>query len=335
MSATAPGNRDPGALLRLARDRMTALTGQAPPELCPTPEDTAGLRNLLLWAFPIVYAQTPAQTSMRAEAGGCEFHIHPAQLRDDGCNHAMTFMDDADFRRAHLDGNERTLVPGETFGFAAVFCDAAGARLGSAVAVLPAGEGLHWPPPLSFLPGLDTACNVLYHIIDRTPVEVFGGTEQRDTFRGIVFERLLPFVYERYEPGGAFVITFSPAPHPDQLAQTSIRFMGPEHRDRHPLLFHGVQPGLDFALVFDFEGHGMSQYRLPCLPEWPTEWVTPWLRARPSSNACRRCATRGGRLKRCSSCMAVRYCSSTCQLADWRRHKAVCAILKCTREPSD
>jgi hypothetical protein len=343
MRAPAPGHRDPGdpgALLRLARDRMTALAEQAPPALCSTPEARAGLRNLLLWAFPHLYARTPVQARMRAQAGGCEFKIRPADLHDDGRAHNFAIMVKADFERAHFDDEAPQLTPGETFGFAAVFCDAAGARLGpAAVAVLPAGEGVHWPPPLTFLPGLDTVCNVLYHAIDRVPLEAFGGTEpQRDTFRTILFERILPNVYERDDgAGSAFVVTFRPSgdpSDPNQRARSTVRVLGPEHRADRPVLFDGVAPGDSFAMVLEFEGHGISQYVLPCMTEWPTEWVAAWLRERPPNDACRRCGSTG-KVKKCSSCMAVRYCSSACQLADWRRHKKECVMLTGTREPTE
>lgn len=36
--------------------------------------------------------------------------------------------------------------------------------------------------------------------------------------------------------------------------------------------------------------------------------------------------------KRCASCLAVRYCSKACQLADWKAgHKAVCSELAARR----
>ena len=64
----------------------------------------------------------------------------------------------------------------------------------------------------------------------------------------------------------------------------------------------------------------------PAAAAAPTE-PTP-AAAQPNASepnrSCRACAARDVSLKKCSVCLAVRYCSAACQKADWRRHKGEC-----------
>ncbi|KII91804.1 hypothetical protein PLICRDRAFT_104569 [Plicaturopsis crispa FD-325 SS-3] len=43
-----------------------------------------------------------------------------------------------------------------------------------------------------------------------------------------------------------------------------------------------------------------------------------------ATDACRRCATRGAKLRKCSRCKEVSYCGEECQKADWTSHKQTC-----------
>jgi hypothetical protein len=35
-----------------------------------------------------------------------------------------------------------------------------------------------------------------------------------------------------------------------------------------------------------------------------------------------------GKLSRCGACQSVKYCSTGCQSADWKKHKVVCKRLR-------
>ncbi|KAI0717160.1 hypothetical protein C8Q76DRAFT_726803 [Earliella scabrosa] len=51
----------------------------------------------------------------------------------------------------------------------------------------------------------------------------------------------------------------------------------------------------------------------------------------PLSASCAKCRTdqsSQGEQKRCSACKLTRYCSTTCQRADWPRHKVACKCIK-------
>ena len=330
------GEREPGQLLRTARDRIRDVAERAPPEFCRTEEDKAALTRLMLWSFPNVYAKKPVQRTMRIEGGGCEFRVRPADVQDDGRFHSMSFVSKTEFERTYFEGTE-TLVPGESFGMATVFCDASGTRLGSVAVVLPAGDGVHWPPPLTFVPGLDTLCNVLYHVVDGTPLGIFGGlAERKDRFREDVFRRIVPSVYQEStkafrDAGRAFVLTIR-ADHEENFR---LRVLDEDEcRQDCAWVYDGAEPGESFPLVFNFEAGGASQFAMPCMEEWPASWVTEWLRERPPSDACRRCGTKEPKPKLCTSCRSVRYCSVSCQHADWRRHKKECVIMSGARRDS-
>ncbi|KAJ7095008.1 hypothetical protein C8R44DRAFT_989574 [Mycena epipterygia] len=61
------------------------------------------------------------------------------------------------------------------------------------------------------------------------------------------------------------------------------------------------------------------------MPPSPADSVVRTINERWCLNeACRASKLSGATLSRCSSCMAAMYCSSTCQRADWARHKALC-----------
>ncbi|KAF8171612.1 hypothetical protein K438DRAFT_1852541 [Mycena galopus ATCC 62051] len=61
------------------------------------------------------------------------------------------------------------------------------------------------------------------------------------------------------------------------------------------------------------------------MPPSPADSVVRTLNERwCSSEACNASKLRGASFSRCSSCMAVFYRSSTCQRADWPRHKDLC-----------
>lgn len=47
---------------------------------------------------------------------------------------------------------------------------------------------------------------------------------------------------------------------------------------------------------------------------------------------CREEEKERGQWKRCSDCKAVSYCSRSCQLADWKAHKAFCRATSQTRK---
>jgi hypothetical protein len=318
--------RDPGKVLRTARDRIRALADHAPSGF-----DAEALAQLMLWVFPRVYAVQPLQIKMRAEAGGCEFRIRPSDLLDDGRYHALAVVSKAQFEKTYLDEH---LVPGETFGLAVIFCDPTGAALGTAVATLPTGERVHWPPPLTFIPDLDVVCNVIHNFIDTSPIELFAHTAGREQFRELMFCRLIPSVYEpssqEYRKAGrAFVCEIHIGGDPVLYVLQESEATKPEMS----WMFDGVEPGVTFPMVIHF-GPGLgAQFAMPCFDEWPTSWVLDWLRHRPPGDACRRCGTKETKLKLCSECKGVRYCSTECQLADWRRHKKECSLLKfqCTK----
>ena len=52
----------------------------------------------------------------------------------------------------------------------------------------------------------------------------------------------------------------------------------------------------------------------------------------PPAPTCASCGTtaaiRGGKLKRCTGCKAVSYCTRDCQVAHWAQHKLVCKQLE-------
>lgn len=52
--------------------------------------------------------------------------------------------------------------------------------------------------------------------------------------------------------------------------------------------------------------------------------------ALPLPGACSSCGSKETKLKRCSRCKRVAYCSRDCQAADWKQHKKACAQ-RCTR----
>ena len=39
---------------------------------------------------------------------------------------------------------------------------------------------------------------------------------------------------------------------------------------------------------------------------------------------CEKCGKEAARMKKCSVCKLVRYCSEECQLGDWKSHKKSC-----------
>lgn len=321
-------------MLRAACSRVVALADAAPAAWASTvPEAT--LRRLLTWAFEKCYSQTPEMASMRADGGACECYLRPPHSHSTGNILALTVVAADGFERTY---HERP-VPGTSFGLAVVFCDETGEALASAATVLPAGERLHMPPPLTYMPNLDPLCNVLYHIVDRTPLEAFGGSsENRAAFRTALFEVVLPQVYSaanavhRESGRGFHVMPPSPA------GSLEVRFVPAEDelpREELRVFYQNIVPGETFPLFFDFlDGVGdgfrdgdITQMALPCMDAWPTAWVLAWLAERPGSDACRRCGVTGAPTKRCTACRSVRYCSKGCQTADWRRHKNECALL--------
>ena len=48
----------------------------------------------------------------------------------------------------------------------------------------------------------------------------------------------------------------------------------------------------------------------------------------PAAENCTQCGGAAKKLKACSACMSVAYCSRDCQKAAWRAHKQVCSALK-------
>ncbi|KAJ7196643.1 hypothetical protein GGX14DRAFT_473110 [Mycena pura] len=63
----------------------------------------------------------------------------------------------------------------------------------------------------------------------------------------------------------------------------------------------------------------------PKMPPAPADSIVRKLNERWCYNkACGASKCRGASLSRCSGCMAVFYCSSACQRADWASHKALC-----------
>mmetsp|Transcript_9957 Transcript_9957/g.24503 ORF Transcript_9957/g.24503 Transcript_9957/m.24503 type:complete len:225 (-) Transcript_9957:46-720(-) len=46
---------------------------------------------------------------------------------------------------------------------------------------------------------------------------------------------------------------------------------------------------------------------------------------------CGRCPAAGNQLRRCGSCLAVKYCSPACQTEDWASHKLVCKNVAAAR----
>ena len=50
---------------------------------------------------------------------------------------------------------------------------------------------------------------------------------------------------------------------------------------------------------------------------------TPKKRA---TKACEKCGKEAEKMKKCSVCRLVRYCSEECQQADWRKNKKVCKL---------
>lgn len=343
MSAPTPGHRDPGVApipedpgqrMHAACERFMALAEAAPDAVCPTPQTRVALRRLLMWTFQVVYDQDPDQTRTRATGGGFVKRIHPQHLLHDGGNGGILFLPAALFAQLHPSAGATT--PGETFGVAVVFCDATGTEVGASVAtLLPAGRHFRWPPPLSFVsPLLDTVCNVLYIVVDRTPLEAFGGDPAcRAAFREALFARVMPTVYSEANAahrlaGRAFWVRVAP----DGTFQISLDLDDAVHRREVPWVYGSTTAGEDFPLVLEF-ATGLTQCALPCAP-WPSDLVTPWLRERPGSDACRECGQTATKLKKCSRCRAVWYCSAACQHADWRRHTRECRMLAGARDPS-
>lgn len=321
--------REPGKLLRIALDRVCRVASRAPVALCPTEDDREALRDLMTNVFPMFYAKRPLQNRMRAEGGGCEFTLRPADLHSD--SRRLAFVRKADFERSY----DVSLTPGESFGVAVLFCDASGQQAGCETVILPTGEGVHWPPPLTFIPGLDPLCNVMYHVVDTAPLEIFSSATARDHFRDDLFRRIVPSVYQlayraQREAGRPFVLTV-PA---DQSQNFQVRVLSEDDRVENWMM-DGVEPGESFPLVINFEAGDASHFVMPCMNEWPTPWVVDWLTHRPPSDACRRCGTMEQRLKKCMSCRSVRYCSKECQRADWERHKMECVLVTGVRENQD
>ncbi len=339
MSAQRPSHHpnrkpkpDPGEVLRAAHARAQQLAAVAPPGwTAPAPPAA------ISWAFEQVYAQTPAMTTMRESSGGVEVVIHrqSQQPANQGAANACTVspMESMDFARQFPNAGR----PGEgRFGFGVVYCvDEEALAMGSVF--LPAGERLYWPPPLTYMPGLDPLCNVLYHTIKRTPVEVFGNEEKRARFREALFLRVLPTIFgeahaAHRRAGRGFLVTLSADGEHVMMELPAQREQPPEMA----FLYQNITPGEEFPLVFDFlDGIGdggragdLTQVALPCMPAWPTDWVRTWLAERPGSDACRRCGAREVPFKRCSACREVRYCSTECQRADWRRHKQECVLIR-------
>jgi hypothetical protein len=315
--------REPGKVLRIAHDAWCGVAARAPPEFCG-----AALDRLLTETFPMLYTNQPLQRRMRAEGSGCEFRVRPADLQDVDGARTLAFLSKAAFERTYLTAPD-SLKPGELFGVAVLFCDGVtGTVVRAEAVVMPAGEGVEWPPPLTFVPHLDPLCNVMYHTVDAAPLELFGGlVERRDQFRDDVFRRIVPSVYhestkEYREAGRTFVLTV-PA---DSRQNFRLRVVE-EDDDTLDWMREGVEPGESFALIINFEAGDASHFVMPCMDEWPTPWVLEWLRRRPPSSACRRCGTPDAPRKRCASCKSVRYCSRACQVADWKRHRKECVLM--------
>ena len=47
---------------------------------------------------------------------------------------------------------------------------------------------------------------------------------------------------------------------------------------------------------------------------------------------CGRCPAADTQLRRCGSCLAVKYCSSVCQTEDWASHRLVCKNVGAARK---
>lgn len=61
-------------------------------------------------------------------------------------------------------------------------------------------------------------------------------------------------------------------------------------------------------------------------PSSPSSTPTP---APAQNQGCEKCGKVGdGKLSRCGACQSVKYCSTGCQSADWKKHKVVCKRLR-------
>lgn len=101
-----------------------------------------------------------------------------------------------------------------------------------------------------------------------------------------------------------------------------------------------VIPGESFMIHIEFHPQGdMTLHNLPVDPleMFPADlWATaaqnlgfeqiegPSKRLCGNPTHCYTCGKNEGKMRRCSRCKLVYYCSEDCQLKDWPAHKAVC-----------
>lgn len=327
-------------MFKICNDLMS-VAASAPPALCPTPESREALRQFLMFWFATIYERKPDLTAMREDGGCCVLKVRPSDLLDDGREHTAYIVPPASAEFAWVERLAKTLdigdpVSGESFTVALVFCDEVGETLKATTTLFPAGRHYHWPPPLTFmLPILDTVCNVIYHVVDRAPLEAFGGDPAAPTaFREAMFAKVIPIVYSdenaaHRQAGRAFMVNVMDGTFTisvvDGPADASLR-------DDEPWVYGSTEAGVDFPLVLNFMHIRSTHLGMPCV-RWPVEVVAAWLQERPGSDACRECGVTGvNPRKRCSSCRVVWYCSEACQLADWRRHKCECVMLRMASE---